>query len=200
MAVQSMRSATYVHPGEQLTCVGCHEDKRRAPKVSGTPLAMRRAPSPLLPEIPDQVMFHFNRHVRPIVEEKCAPCHRTGDNTGPKDVAYDRLEPYAHYRGHGYLNPVHGGTRTRPGMFGARLSRMGRALLGEEHQQHLEDGKFTEQDVRTIAMWLDLNSNEFSAYEDIQAQREGKLVWPGLDVDPENISGVEDRGERAEER
>ena len=27
MAVQSMRSATYVHPGEQLSCLGCHEDK-----------------------------------------------------------------------------------------------------------------------------------------------------------------------------
>jgi hypothetical protein len=27
MAVHSMRSATYVHPGEHLSCVGCHEDK-----------------------------------------------------------------------------------------------------------------------------------------------------------------------------
>ena len=26
-AVQSMRSITYVHPGEQLTCVGCHESQ-----------------------------------------------------------------------------------------------------------------------------------------------------------------------------
>ena len=27
MAVHSMRSATYVHPGEHLSCLGCHEDK-----------------------------------------------------------------------------------------------------------------------------------------------------------------------------
>ena len=29
--LQSMRSATYVHPGEQLTCVGCHEDQNTSP-------------------------------------------------------------------------------------------------------------------------------------------------------------------------
>jgi hypothetical protein len=31
MAVQSMRSATYVHPGEQLTCQGCHEPRVNRP-------------------------------------------------------------------------------------------------------------------------------------------------------------------------
>ena len=34
MAVQSMRSATYVHPGEQLTCQGCHERKHDPPNRS----------------------------------------------------------------------------------------------------------------------------------------------------------------------
>ena len=191
MAVQSMRSATYVHPGEQMTCVGCHEDKRRTPEVRGTPLAMKRAPSELLPEIPDQVMFHFNRQVRPILESKCASCHRARDAAGPKEVAYDRLEPYVHYRGHGYLQPEHGGSRTRPGKFGARFSRMGQALLNRDHRLYLEEGRFSEQDVRTIAMWLDLNSNELSAYEGVEAQRAGEVVWPALDVDPENITGVE---------
>ncbi len=31
MAVQSMRSVTYLHPGERLTCQGCHERKHRPP-------------------------------------------------------------------------------------------------------------------------------------------------------------------------
>ena len=36
MAVQSMRSGTYVHPGEQLSCLGCHEDKWEAvPPMGG---------------------------------------------------------------------------------------------------------------------------------------------------------------------
>jgi hypothetical protein len=31
LAIQSMRSATYLHAGERLVCAGCHEPKNRAP-------------------------------------------------------------------------------------------------------------------------------------------------------------------------
>ena len=34
LAVQSMRSVTYVHPGERLTCLGCHESKWRPDSVA----------------------------------------------------------------------------------------------------------------------------------------------------------------------
>ncbi|MCP4639248.1 MAG: hypothetical protein GY851_02375, partial [bacterium] len=50
MAVQSMRSVAFVHPGEQLSCLGCHEYTHGAPHKSDAPLAMRRAPSKLQPE------------------------------------------------------------------------------------------------------------------------------------------------------
>jgi len=42
MAVQSMRSVTYVHPGERLSCIGCHEDKWGAPTSARRPKALRR--------------------------------------------------------------------------------------------------------------------------------------------------------------
>ena len=43
MAVQSMRSATYVHPGERLVCQGCHERKHTPPsRVERIPAAVRR--------------------------------------------------------------------------------------------------------------------------------------------------------------
>ncbi len=35
MAVQSMRSATYLQKGERLVCQGCHEPKHRAPLPDG---------------------------------------------------------------------------------------------------------------------------------------------------------------------
>jgi hypothetical protein len=46
MAVQSMRSATYVHAGEQLMCIGCHEDKWTTPDLSKMPTAWLRDPDP----------------------------------------------------------------------------------------------------------------------------------------------------------
>jgi hypothetical protein len=57
LAVQSMRSATYLHEGERLACMGCHEPKHRspeAPKTMAGALALRRAPSPLKPDVDGQ--------------------------------------------------------------------------------------------------------------------------------------------------
>jgi hypothetical protein len=57
LAVHSMRSLTYVHPGEQLTCVGCHEPYDKSPRVPATvSLAMRRCPSKIQPEFPEGVV------------------------------------------------------------------------------------------------------------------------------------------------
>ena len=41
MAVQSMRSVTYVHPGEQMTCVGCHEDKNATGNSGAVPSCLK---------------------------------------------------------------------------------------------------------------------------------------------------------------
>ena len=62
MAVHSMRSATYVHPGEHLSCVGCHEDKLKGTlPITKPPLAMKRAPSKLIPEVSSGNMpFNFS--------------------------------------------------------------------------------------------------------------------------------------------
>ena len=47
VAVQNMRSDTYVHAGERLLCSGCHEPKENVRRSAQTalPLAMQRAPS-----------------------------------------------------------------------------------------------------------------------------------------------------------
>ncbi len=132
MAVQSMRSVTYVHPGEHLSCLGCHEDKLQPPPQQETqPIAMQRAPSELQPEVDDETMFSFHRNVRPIFESKCLTCHRESANGGPRDMSYKALQPYMFYLGHGINRPMHGGSRIKPGKFGAMFSRMGKALLND---------------------------------------------------------------------
>ena len=37
MALQTMRSLTYVLPGQTLSCVGCHESREQAPPVGSHP-------------------------------------------------------------------------------------------------------------------------------------------------------------------
>jgi len=194
MAVQSMRSATYVHPGERLSCIGCHEDKWGAPPSAARPIAMRKAPSELAPEVTNSVMFGFHRNVRPVFEAKCIKCHQSRKDAGPTKMGYNDLRDYMFYFGHGYLRNMSGGSRTKPGKFGAMFSKMGKALMNPGHVKAMKEGKFTDEDRRSIFMWLDMNSNEYTAYFDVAAQREGKIVWPKYDVDPKNFTGVENRG------
>jgi hypothetical protein len=49
MAVQTMRSLTYVLPGQTLSCIGCHESRDQAPPARARPLAAQAGPSKLTP-------------------------------------------------------------------------------------------------------------------------------------------------------
>jgi hypothetical protein len=196
LAVQSMRSGTYVHPGEQLSCVGCHEHKTRTLRDGGIRSAMRRPPSKIQPEVIGLEPISYYRHVKPILESKCVGCHRQNKG-GFVDTSYEALEPYAFYfhgSGGGHL-PQHGAYRATAGRFGARESRMGKAILGNRHQQRLKDGKFSDDDIKRIALWLDLNSMEFGSSsidpEDQTRQRAGRIVWPRIDFDPDNRTRIE---------
>ncbi len=194
MAVQSMRSGTYVHPGEHLTCVGCHEDKWKAPNVRTKPLAMQRLASKLEPEVGGVEPVNFHRLVRPVFDNKCKPCHQK-QNEKP-DFSYDSLEPYAFYfhadGGSNHMSWLHGGSRTIAGKFGARWSRLFKGgYLGKSHY----NVDLTKAELRRITLWLDTNSLEmptFSLDRKVQEKaRRGELVWPVLDVDPTNPQGIE---------
>jgi hypothetical protein len=196
MAVQSMRSATYVHPGEHLTCVGCHEDKWKAAPPAPQPMALRRAPSKIVPEVASGALpFNFCQLVKfPLLDRKCLPCHR--EHPKAPDMSYASLarddrafsypgEPGLHLLGLG-------GSRTAPGRFGARASGIMKSLA--TRPQH-KDVKLTEDERRRLTLWLDLNSNEVgwigNDRSEIAAQKRGVASWPPVDVDPLNPTGVE---------
>ena len=73
--------------------------------------------------------------------------------------------------------------RTIPDRFGARNSRMGKALL-ETHQDRI-----TKEEFRRVVLWLDSNSLRLGAFYDEEKQERGEVVWPKLDVDPKNPLG-----------
>ena len=63
LAIQSMRSGTYVHPGEQLSCRGCHEPRREGPRNEIAPGAAR-APSTIVPDVDGSNPFNYVRWCR----------------------------------------------------------------------------------------------------------------------------------------
>ncbi len=193
MAVQSMRSSAFVHPGEQLSCVGCHENTKRAPQRTSPPLAMRRPPSRPEPECGPVEPVSYYRQIKPIFGQKCLPCHKeTGK--GLQDMSYDALkEDYTFWFSGAMFTDmttaysgVHGGSRTIPGRFGARASKIGQVLLSESHLKTVSP-----EDRHQVVQWLDCNSLRLGSYIREGAQLNGKLVWPCMDVDPANVQGIE---------
>lgn len=189
IAIHSMRSGTYVHEGEQLSCVGCHEDKWKSVPPMPARIALKRPPSPLKPEIGGVEPINFHRLVKPVFEAKCAPCHKQ-QGKGP-DMSYWSLQPYSWHitsNTESYLNGDlnYSGSRSIPGKVGARMAKLFTKLDSTHHNV-----KLTNDEYKRITLWLDCNSIELGAYTRVDEQRAGKLIWPELDVDSLNPSGVE---------
>jgi cytochrome c553 len=197
MAIQTMRSATFVHRGERLTCVGCHEDKWKASPIRKRPKAFRRPPSELIREPGSQEPSCYYRTVKPIFDTKCQPCHQK-EGKGLQNMRYEDLKKHsfyfsgAHMNNYCNVNRYGMGTRSVPGLCGAYYSKMGKTLLESHRGQRISEDEF-----RRVCLWLDLNSSRLGAFNEVSKQELGELVWPDLDVDPRNITGVEKATARA---
>ncbi len=190
MAVQSMRSGTYLHPGEHLSCQGCHERKHSPPSVPrAVPLALRRSPSPIRPEAEGSNPFSYARLVQPVLDRHCVACHQEEkaiDLTGAIGPSHGWSRSYTSlvakygfyfHVSNGSINAgVHGGSRTIPGKFGARASK----LLEYLDQRHYGVA-LPEEDFRRITLWLDCNSEFYGAYHSIEMQARSEVVQPTLD-------------------
>lgn len=185
-AIQTMRAVTYLHPGENLLCIGCHEPldislENEMAKV--TPAAFSRSPSQIEPECGPVEPLSFYRHVQPILKTSCLPCHReTG--TQPLSMNHEDLLPYLYYYSGGMSgattrNGTHGGSRSRPGRVGAAESKLGSILFDATHRDAVSD-----IDRHQLILWMDANAPRLSAFRDEEAQKRGELVWPILDTAP----------------
>lgn len=190
MAVQTMRSVAFVHPGEHLSCAGCHEPTQSSPvRATRVLQAASMEPARPVPELDRLEPISYYRQVEPLVESTCLPCHRQHEQA-PAKLDYPDLEPYILYFAGGMsrttTKPIHGGSRSIPGMVGARASRLGQAMLN-----HRAKGRFPETAYRTVVLWLDANAPRLTALYREQDQLVGELVWPKLDVDPQDPLGLQ---------
>ena len=186
LAVQSMRSATYLQPGETLVCQGCHEPRLHAPKTPrNIPTAMRRKPSKLKGDVDGTNPFSYPRLVQPVLDKHCLECHAKSPDEAPRldreVIAKGRQKWYASYHS---LAPEYGfwqyggRHRTIPGKFGARVSKLYK-LLQDGHY----DVELSEEEMHRITVWLDSCSIFYGVYEKEGgiAQLEGKVVYPTLE-------------------
>ena len=73
--IQTMRSWATLQPGENASCVGCHEHKSGSPQAIRASEASRRGPRPLEPFHGPPRGFSFAQEIQPILDRHCTDCH-----------------------------------------------------------------------------------------------------------------------------
>jgi hypothetical protein len=182
-AVQTMRSITYLQPGERRGCIGCHEPPRSvaAPLPA---LAARREPSRLEPGPDGTRPLSFPRLVQPVLDRHCVRCHDgtagpgksslvlSGEAAGHFTRSYDNLKSYV--RWHEWGGASISQTATRPGHGGTDESPLTRILADATHAPE----KLPDADRRRLYLWMDANAPFYGVYSspDQLAQQRGMEV------------------------
>jgi cytochrome c553 len=161
MAYQTMRSVAYVQPGEQISCVGCHESRAMAPPQTA-PMAALREPSSIDPGTLGGRPFSFVEVVQPVLNRHCVACHGGDKMEGEIDLT-DAVEntwtkSYFSLTTDATLVPrfpQRNQIQVTPsgGQFGALGSGLIR-LVREGHQGVI----LNDDDVRRLAAWIDCNA------------------------------------------
>lgn len=168
MMIQSMRSATFVQPGERTGCIGCHDHRLSAPPPA-TPqlsLALKRTPSRLTPWQGEPRLFGFTSEVQPILNKHCLKCHDFGKEGADKLVlAPDRDLTFSAayielWRKH-YIQCVGAGpAEVQPaGSWGSRVSKLVQVLRAGHHEVQL-----SAEEMDRIITWVDLNAPYYPTY------------------------------------
>ncbi len=160
-ALQLFRSWLVAMPGEELSCVGCHESPAEPPVTNKT-IASGKSPQRIKPYRRLVEGFSFNAEIQPILDAYCIRCH---DGTDPKKPDFKDTTlattntsanySKAYYAFHKYFRrpgPESSGTMGIPYEYHASTSE-GVQLLEKGHH----GVKLDEDSWRRLYTWIDLN-------------------------------------------
>jgi hypothetical protein len=196
-AYQVMRTATYLQPGEKMSCIGCHENRLSTHLMRGNrSLAASQPAENLRPESFGIGPFGYARVVQPILDRHCIRCHGAEkpakglDLTGTPHQGFSRsywsLCGDVKFTGGG-TNPANAkkalvprfGARNRVqitppgGQYSARGSRLLKMLEAGHKKVLLTEGEF-----RQLAAWIDLNAVFYGSNDEAEqaAQLRGEAI------------------------
>jgi hypothetical protein len=188
-AYQTMRTITYVQPGERVACSGCHESRLTTP-TNRVALALHRPASAIDAGPYGGRPFSFMEVVQPILNEHCVRCHGPQKQDGNLDLSDTPRDGFTQsywalcgdrdFWGAG-TNPTtaseawvprFGGRNqiqvTPPGgLYGARGSRLIKLLRAGHY-----DAQLIDEDLRRFAAWIDCNAVFYGAYRPDEQARQ----------------------------
>ncbi|MDR1268452.1 MAG: hypothetical protein LBK82_02900 [Planctomycetaceae bacterium] len=190
-AVQTMRSLTYLQPGEKTSCIGCHENRMQTLTPNTVSLAMKRLPSTIVPGPDGSRPFSYPILVQPVLNRHCVSCHNTGKTEKEHGNIILTGEPERHFSrsynalinrvaytawgmSYGNYEPA-----TEPNQFGARGSSLTKLLDNGHYNVQL-----SEDDWNRLNTWMDANALFYGTFEpkDQALQQRGeRITAPALE-------------------
>lgn len=194
-AVQVMRSVSYLQPGENASCVGCHEPRRSAPATAGKmPLAAQRPPSTIASPPDGANPLSYPILVQPVLDAHCVQCHAGDKPAGPEGkpiiltgapegrytTSYNALIERVSYSswGRGAFPEGNCEPLAKPGFFGAKGSPLMKMLLAGHHDQ-----KLAPEELDRLVTWIDANAlfyGTFNHADQARQQRGERIAGPEL--------------------
>jgi len=174
MELQRMRTFLNLMPGENRSCVGCHEIRRRAPNLRrANPMALDHPVEALYPQPGDTGprTVHYALDVQPILDKHCVGCHGgkepkgdlalTGELTGLWNRSYENLTQknlvsYLHTCGFGSSHVP----AEPPLTFGSHRSKLVERIRKAPCKANL-----TREEFIRIVTWIDANAPYYGTHD-----------------------------------
>jgi hypothetical protein len=171
-AIQTMRGAVHVQPGQTLGCIGCHENRLLAPPAKSLAQAARRDPSKITPGPNGTWPLRFDRLVQPLLDVKCVRCHNP-ESEYKRGAEVDLMPEHAWETLCNYGKPslaenVRGAYAlgySVEGTGAAVTSPLLALLTAPEKHYNVE---LTPEEVERFTVWLDTYGQRLGAFSDDQ--------------------------------
>ncbi len=181
-AIQLFRSWLVAMPGEELSCIGCHESPTEPPIARRT-IASGKVPQRITPHRGDRLEgYAYSMEIQPVLDAYCVRCHDGSDAKKPnfKETALVNKGNSAnfsrsYYDFHKYFRrpgPESNGLMEIPYEYHASTS---------EGIQIIEKGhygvKLDDESMRRLYAWIDLNMPFYGSWTTAYAGDQGRSDW-----------------------
>jgi hypothetical protein len=182
MELHRMRTFINLMPGENRSCVGCHEVRRKAPglRPKAQPIAMAKGAAPLYPQPGDAGprAVHYPVDVQPVLDKHCISCHSGKE---PKGGLLLTGEPEGKYFTRSYNQLTHFDKKTNKRLvsylwtsnFGGAHVPLASPMSFGSHRSKLVErirkdpckGTVSSEDFIKIVTWIDANAPFYGTHD-----------------------------------
>jgi formylglycine-generating enzyme required for sulfatase activity len=190
-AIQIMQSWTIAMPGENVSCVGCHEQTNEVTPAKST-IASRKPPREITEWFGKPRPFAFQTEVQPVLDQYCTGCHNdtnkketgilsfipNGEGDWHRDQSYQSLNPFV--RRPGTENDI---ATKKPMDFHASTSELIQRLRRGHYGVKLDREAWEK-----LYTWIDLNApyrGSWNSPKNETRRLELQKLYAGIDDNPE---------------